>query len=257
MTDVKVDRVPSGIPGLDKLVEGGLEKNSVTLIKGGTGSGKTIFSLQFLFEGCQEYGEPAVFISFAESKRSVYTTALRFGWEIDKLEKKGSFAFIKQSPHEVERILKEGGGTIKDTIDSVGAQRIVIDSLTAYSMMFKTGYELSEGVLELMDLVKSWNCTAIVTDEDPTDVHRIESGRLGFLSDGLLHLYYIRKDPGKFRALEIIKMRHTNHSDRIHLFKIEKQGIKVYPETGIFGMAEERPIMASEEPKHVKPTKKK
>ena len=230
----EIERTATGITGFDKLIEGGLEKNSVVLVKGGTGSGKTVFSLQFVYNGCTKYDEPGVFISFAESKKSIYTTAKRFGWDMEKLEKDGTFAFIKQSPHEVERILKEGGGTIKDTVDSVGAKRIAIDSLTAYSMMFRTNYEISEGVLELMEMLKSWNCTAVVTDEETIDIHQMQGGRLVFLSDGLIHMYYIRKEYGKFRAMEIIKMRHTAHSDRISLFTIAKQGMAVSSEAGIF-----------------------
>src|SRR3989344_660033 len=234
-----IERVSTGIPGFDQLIEGGLEKGSVTMLRGGTGSGKTIFSLQFLYEGCIRSKEPGIFISIAESQESLYTTGKRFGWDFTRHEKEGKFAFIKQSPHEVERILKEGGGSIKDTIDSVKAKRIVIDSLTAYSMMFKTTYEVNEGVLELMDMLKGWGCTTLVTDEEDIDVRRIESSRLGFLSDGLVHLYYVRKDHGKFRAVEIIKTRHTQHSDRMYLFKIGKSGVQVFPEMGIFSSTKE------------------
>lgn len=230
-----VERVSSCVPGFDKLIEGGLEKNSITLLKGGSGSGKTIFSLQFLYQGYAQAEESGAFISFNESKNSIFTTAKLFGWDLSQLERNGSLAFIRYSPHEVERLIKEGGGTLRDTIDSVSAKRVVVDSLTAYTLLFKTSYELNEGVLSFMELLKSWNCTVLVTEEEEVDPHRVKSGRLGFLSDGLVHFYHPLKDRGKFRAIEVIKMRHTNHSDRMHMFRISDDGITVSGEQPIKG----------------------
>jgi KaiC/GvpD/RAD55 family RecA-like ATPase len=223
-------RVPTGIKGLDDIMGKGFETNSVNLIRGGTGTGKTIFCLQFLYNGAKKYDEPGVYISFSEPKESIYDTASGVGCDLEELEKKGKFAFIKHSPHEVERILKEGGGTLRDTIDDLKAKRLVIDSLTAYALFFENPYRASEGILGLFDILKGWDITSIVTDEKEVDLQSLESGRLGFLSDSIIHMYYLRTDSVRVRGLEIVKMRHTSHSDRILPFRIEKNGIVVYPD---------------------------
>ncbi|MFH1784845.1 MAG: ATPase domain-containing protein [Candidatus Micrarchaeota archaeon] len=230
----KSDRVPTCIPGFDELIANGLEKNSITVLKGGAGSGKTILSLQYLHGGCTKHDEGGVFISFLESKDSVYTTAKKFGWDFEKLEKDKLFRFIKYTPHEIQKIVKDGGGSLRDTIEALEAKRIVVDSLTAYGLVFKTDYETNEGVMNFMSLLKSCNCTTLVTEECEANPNEIESGRLSFLSDGLVKLYHLRKEYGKYRALEVVKMRHTDHSDRMHMFDISGKGIVIREQSGIF-----------------------
>lgn len=220
------EKVPTGIPGLDEVMGGGFERNSVNVIRGGTGTGKTIFCLQFLYNGVMKYKEPGIYLSFAEQEKSVMRTAKSINCD---LEAGNDFAFIRHSPHEVDRILKEGGGTIRDMIDSIGAKRLVIDSLTAYSLFFDSAYRRNEGVLALMDILKSWNVTTLVTDEADVDLRTLEAGRLGFLSDSLLHMYYLRTDSVRVRGIEIVKMRHTPHAAKVLPFKIENKGIVVYP----------------------------
>ena len=234
VSDKKYERIPTGITGFDDIIGGGLRKNSTILIRGGTGVGKTIFSLQYIYEGASKYNQSGMFISFSESEEAIYETGEQFGWNIEALEKKGKFSFVRYSPYEIEKILAEGGGTIKDTLDSIKAERIVIDSLTAYSLLFKTPYEMTDGVVQLFDMLKSWNCTTMVTDEQDISFGDVQTGRLGFFTDALIHFYSFRKDLGRYRALEVIKMRHTNHSEKIHPFKIDTNGISIYSELGMF-----------------------
>lgn len=227
----KAERVPTGVPGLDEVIEGGLERRSITLVRGGGGCGKTILSLQFLHTGCTKYDEPGAFISFSESKASIYKTGELFGYDLAKLEEQEKFAFIRHSPHEVDRILKEGGGTVRDTLESIGAKRLVVDSVTAYSIFFDSPYRENEGVLSLFEILKSWNVTALVTEERDVHLNTIESGRLGFLTDSILHLYHVRTDSSRVRGIEIVKMRHTTHSEKVMPFKIDRKGLVVYPDT--------------------------
>lgn len=229
------DRVASGIPGLDELIQGGFKPNSVTTLRGGTGTGKTMFSLQYLYNGASRYDEAGVFISFGEAQDSVYEIGDDLNWDLHAMEKKGKFAFLRYTPYDIDRILKEGGGNIKDTIDSIRASRVVIDSLTAYSILFESAYKRNQGIVQLFDILKSWQCTVLVTDEQDTTAQSTEAGNLGFLTDGLIHLYHERRESGRFRGIEVIKMRHTAHADSVYLFKMEKGGIRVYPQIGLFG----------------------
>ena len=223
----RIVRVPSGIPGLDSLIEGGFVLNSSVLIRGDTGAAKTLFCLQSLHYGAKFLNEPGVYISFAESKEATYNHGWEFGWDFEGLTRKKMFEVIRFEPHEVVKIMEEGGGLIMDTVESIGAKRIAIDSLTAYEMFFENRYKANQSVLSLFELLKKWEVTAMVTAELPVSLNREASDRLGFLTEGIINLYHARRRTTRVRALEIIKMRDTCHDESVNLFTISKSGLKV------------------------------
>lgn len=227
-------RVNSGIPGLDDVIEGGFEDSSIVLVCGDTGTGKTMFALQFLYNGAAKYGEPGVFITFEESKEMIYRHALNFGWDFEALEKKGLFRFIKYHPHQVLKIMQEGGGIIRDVIDEIGAKRLVVDSLTSYGLLFETRYKMRESFLELFDMLRDWGCTSVVTSEIMVTPQERVSAGIEFLTDAVIMLYHPRQDGARTRALEILKMRGTTYVDRIFPLLIEKGGISIYPQRKVF-----------------------
>jgi len=104
------DRLPSGITGLDKIMEGGFKRNSTNLVGGGAGSGKSIFAMQFLINGIDKYNEPGIYISFEEDKKKVIDEFDGFGWELAKKVKDGKLMILNYSPQQVERIVAYGGG---------------------------------------------------------------------------------------------------------------------------------------------------
>jgi len=222
-----VERMPSGIPGLDGMICGGFVKNSTSLVRGGTGSGKTLLCLQFLYNGIMDYDEPGVYLSFAESDSMVYRHGRMFSWDLEALASRNRFAVVRYQPHEIVKIIDEGGGVIRDTVESMGAKRWVIDSLTAYEMLFENQYRANESVLSLLEILRKWKTTSLVTSESPISPTKEGRGRLGFLSDGIRHLYYTRKGIHRQRAIEIVKMRDTGHSDEVRLFQLDKSGIRV------------------------------
>lgn len=231
---VDPNRVPTGIPGFDGLIEGGLERNGVILIGGDSGAGKTIFCLQYLYNGITKYNEPGVFLSFAEPREAIIAHGRRFGWDFEKLEKEKKFVFIRYEPHEVANIVKEGGGLIRDTIDDIGARRIVVDSVTAYSMFFKTSYEASESLLSLFELVRGWHCTTLLISEELVSLEKARTDRTEFLADGIIYLYHFRRGDVRTRAVEVLKMRDTNITEKLCPFRIVEDGLVVFPDTGIF-----------------------
>ena len=227
INDSGLVRVPSGIPGLDDMINGGFVKNSTALIRGGTGSGKTLLCLQYLFYGATKYDEPGVYLSFAESEKVIYQHSKLFNWNLEGLTAQNKFAVIRYQPHEIVKIIEEGGGVIRDTVESMGAKRLVIDSLTAYEMMFGNQYRANQSILAILEILRKWNTTSLVTSESPIKPTMIGRGRLGFLTDSILHLYYMRTGPHRSRAVEVVKMRDTNHSDEVRLFELSKNGIEV------------------------------
>lgn len=223
----KIERTKTGIYNLDKLSSGGFVKNSTVLVRGDTGTGKTTFCLQYLYRGAKDYGEPGVFISFSESIRAIHQHGIAYNWDLDDLIRKNELVVLRYEPHEVVNIMDQGGGSLRDTVESLGAKRLVIDSLTAYEMVFETPYQANKSILSLFEMLTKWDSTTLVTSEYPVSPQHESGGRLGFLTDGILNLYNIRKRSQRIRALEILKMRDTDHDNKVNLFKISKNGIVV------------------------------
>jgi len=221
------ERVKTGIPGLDSLIQGGFERNNSIVIKGASGVGKTIIALQYLYEGAANYGEPGLYLSFAESKEAIYKHAWMFGWDLEGLEREKKFVFARYEPHEIKDIISSGGGSIRDLIESNGIKRLVIDSLSAYMLLFENEYEANRSVLELFEMLHGLNCTTLVTSEDPLTPSSAPSGRMGFLTDGIIHLYNIRKGQKRMLAIEVVKMRNTRHVTEICTLEITKRGIVI------------------------------
>jgi len=93
-----IERISSGIPGLDTLLRGGLPKGRIFLVIGNSGAGKTIFGMQFLYNGAVEHGEPGLYISLKENATHLKEEMLELGWDVEELESKGLLAIIDASP---------------------------------------------------------------------------------------------------------------------------------------------------------------
>ncbi|MBU1976111.1 MAG: AAA family ATPase [Nanoarchaeota archaeon] len=233
MTD-PIERIPSGIPRLDAVIEGGFEKNSAILLSGSGGTGKTIFALQFLMEGIKS-NETGVYISFEESKEKFYRHMLSFGWDLEDFERKGLFVFIKYEPDKIAQIVRNRGKDIGESIKSLNAKRIVIDSLSAYTALFEKEADQRTMLVNLFGMIESWGCTTIVTAEEDQDPLKYRSSVMGFMADAIILLYVIIKDDKTMtRALQVSKMRGTKHLFGIFPFFIDQKGIDAYPDQVLF-----------------------
>ncbi|MBT4192099.1 MAG: AAA family ATPase [Candidatus Diapherotrites archaeon] len=235
-TRTEKSRVATGIKGFDNLIEGGFEKDSTVLLVGSAGTGKTLFSMQFLYEGATKFDEKCVFISFEEEKSSLYKHALQFGWDFEKLERENKFKLLFFKPHQVTKILEEGGGQIREALMEIGAKRVVVDSITSYALLFTDEYKRREKVLEFFNLLEKWGVTSIVIAENSPQVIEKEEGSLGFISDAVISMYYQHDEEKGIRihSLEILKMRGTRHTNKLCAFNFEEEGIVVYPDVEVF-----------------------
>lgn len=221
----KEDRVATGIPNFDNLIEGGFEKNSTNLIVGSSGSGKTIFSTQFLVDGMKN-NEKCLYVTFEEKKSEFYTNMKKFGWNLEEYEKKGIFTFLEYAPEKVKLMLEEGGGAIENTIIKNKISRIVIDSITSFALLFDKELDKREAALALFSMISKWNCTSLLTYEgDPIKEDAIDHRAMEFESDSIILLYGLRQKAERQSFLEVLKMRGTKHSKNIYKFDIGKSGI--------------------------------
>ncbi len=234
MAESPPKRVKTAIPGLDKLIGGGLLRNSVTILEGGPGSGKSIFCMQFLVKGIKKHNEPGIYISFEETPERILSDMEPFNWKLKELMAAGSLQIVHYEPEQINKVLVTGGGTIRDLIDTTKARRLVIDSLSAFSLMFSEDLEQRKGMFSLFEALRKWDCTSLVTVECEPEREGRSGLALEFEADAVILLYNQRRGNLRERSLEILKMRGTNHTNKILPLKIDKDGVTVYPKESVF-----------------------
>jgi len=227
---VKIERVESGIPGLDKLIEGGFVKGSVNLIAGATGTGKSIFGCQFILHGLKK-GENGVYICLEQSVEDLLSDVSKFGW--DKEFKK----YMEQERLKLESVLptniKKLGELIFDRVERIDAERLVVDSITVAAMGWEETSDISKIRRELFDFIqnlKKRGVTSLLIAEIPETEPKALSkfGFEEFVVDGVIVLHYLEYTAGSTpRSLVIRKMRRTNHGVDIYPIEITDKGMVV------------------------------
>lgn len=222
-----IERVPSGVKNFDRLIEGGFEKNSTNLVVGGSGSGKSIFGVQFLVEGILR-GEKCLLVTLEEKKDAFYKNMYELGFDLEKYEREGKFFFVEYTPEKVKRMLEEGGGQIETIVLSKKINRVVIDSATSFILLFEKELEKKEAALSLFNILKGWNCTSLLISEENPSFESSSSRVLDLEADAIVLLYFQEGKSERERYLEVLKMRGTNHSLRVYQYDIITGGISVH-----------------------------
>jgi KaiC/GvpD/RAD55 family RecA-like ATPase len=227
----KVQRVKTGIKGLDELMEGGVPEKSLILLTGTTGTGKSIFAMEFLVEGAIN-NEPGVYISLQESMEETMNQMRFFGWPVDKLVEDGKLLIVQPELYNFDALLT----AIEDAIDKVNAKRLVIDSISIIGMYFEKKFKIRKSLLEIAQLLKKMDCTCIAISEiGEGEVELSPFGIEEYIADAVIILYYAKKGSAFIRAMTIRKMRATKHSTKIHPIEIRRsEGIVVYPTEEVF-----------------------
>ena len=228
------NRVPTGIPGLDEVMSGGFRRNTAILVVGGAGSGKTIFAMQSLVNGIDMCNESGVYISFEQTEKEILEDMKDFNWNLEDKIKKKKLVILNYTPEQVEKVLKAGGGTARDVIESIKAKRVFIDSLTAFTLLHDNALAQRKACISLFKAIKKWNCTALLLAEYEQSPDAHKSTIEEFEVDGVIILYNIRTGDARQRALEIFKMRGMQHSAKIFPMAISNEGIKIYPKETVF-----------------------
>ncbi len=236
-----MNRIATGIPGFDDLIEGGLPERRSFLISGGTGTGKTIFALQFLVNGALQ-GEPGVYLTLDERPELIREDMLRFGWNIRQLEDQGLLKIVDGTiakigiPSDEEFSLPATGFDldkllleIMRTIKKIKAKRVVIDSIPALGMNFKSEHDIRKAILKIVYLLARAGVTTLLTTEVSEGSKQF--GKYGveeFVSDGVIVLHYMGIGTQSNRTLHIRKMRATKHSEDLHPIEITDSGLKIH-----------------------------
>jgi len=199
-----VMKVKTGIDGFDEIAPG-LPRGGIVIVSGSPGTGKTSFAASFIYNGVVKYGEPGVYASLIEDEGRFYEYMQGFGYDFKELEEKGLFRYIA-----LPTLLQEGVSAsislVLEIVESIKARRLVIDSYTALSQMFRSQAEARAFLHTLISrIVKQLECTTILIKEEQAE--KKEYGFEDFVADAVIHLKTGRLEDKLIRELTIVKLR--------------------------------------------------
>lgn len=240
-----LEKVPSGIRGLDDITDGGLPLGRTTLVTGGPGCGKTLFGLEFLCCGAVKYGDPGVFVSFEESSEELTKNVASLGRDLNELvaAKKIVLDHVQIERSEIEETgeydLDGLFIRLESAIDSIGAKRVVLDTLeTLFSGLSNTLIVRAE-LRRLFRWLKTKGVTTIITGErGDTEVSKYSLEE--FVADCVIVLDHRVESQVTTRRLRVIKYRGSTHGTNEYPFLIDRSGISVLPVTSL-GLTHEAP----------------
>jgi len=222
---MKKVRMKTGIPGIDELIGGGLIPNSLTLLTGTTGTGKTIMSSHFIYSGVKDFNENGAYISFEEPIDNIKENCLDFGWDFESLEKKDKVIFARYDPFHVEDIYE----LIETNIKKIDAKRVVIDSISALGLYVRDIPDIRRMVFNISLLRRKLGCTSFLISETlPQQGSLSRFGVEEFVTDNVIVLYYTRTGSQFSRSMAVWKMRGTEHSNKVHPYLISSKGVTVF-----------------------------
>src|SRR5215831_12896193 len=233
----RLPKVSTGIAGFDEITGGGLPKGRPTLVCGGPGCGKTLFSLQFLISGA-ENGEPGVFVAFEETRDDLIKNVRSLGYDLESFVKRKKIAieYIRIERAEIEETgeydLEALFIRLSGAIQMTGAKRMVIDSVEAlFAGLAKAGVLRSE-LRRLFVWLKERGITAIITGEKGINT-LTRQGLEEYVSDCVIALDHRVSGQISTRRLRIVKYRGTAHGTNEYPFLIDREGIVVLPITSL------------------------
>lgn len=225
-----IGRESTGIPGLDEALKGGFPKNSVVFLTGTPGAGKTTFSLQFLADGAKK-GEKGLYFTLEESPEDIISQFTLYDPKLKEYIDNGLIKIVTIPLVDYDS-MKE---VVSSELDAMGAQRLIIDSITYLQMFFSDIMSIRKAIIELSSIIKARNCTAIFIGEMPYGENKLSAfGVEEFASDGVIALYMVERQSSFIRALRIIKMRSTDHLTKYIPLDIKSTGIVIYPSAELF-----------------------
>ena len=222
-----MERVATGIAGLDEMLNGGIPAGRHIALYGGPGSGKTSFGFEYLYRGAKA-GEAGLYITMEETPEDIVDNmknTFPMLSDVSQLVSAKKLEFIKPDKLELESV----ASLLEDRITSNDVKRAVIDSSTMIRLSFATDIEYRQTLFEFLSLLRNLDVTTVTTVEANTS--KREEMRYDiehFTMDGIINLYNLDREDRRIRALEIFKMRGTDHSRDLVPFKVTPNGIKVY-----------------------------
>jgi len=250
-----MQKMKTGIDGLDPLIGGGVPVDSVVLVSGSPGTGKTIFALQFLAQGCLKFNQKGLYVSFEEREEKIRDQAIQFGWDFRKLEKDGMLRVMNISSLTLGQIFTE----LKRAIEKTKPRRLVIDSITYMALSAAArrrvvdlenvpedelvagsgstqssassewyGLSVRKMLIDLVKLLEEKNICTILTSEVSKNSEWYSRDTLSeFACDGIIQMKATSIGSEMQRTMEIVKMRNTSIKGGIYDFEFTPGGLLI------------------------------
>ncbi|PZV19760.1 MAG: circadian clock protein KaiC [Leptolyngbya sp.] len=233
---VGVRKIRTMIEGLDDISHGGIPAGRSTLVSGTSGTGKTLFAVQFIYNGITEFDEPGVFVTFEESPEDIIQNAYSFGWDLQRLVDDGKLFILDASPDpegqdvvgnfDLSALIER----IQYAIRKYKAKRVSIDSVTAVFQQYDAASVVRREIFRLVARLKLIGVTTIMTTERLDEYGPV--ARFGveeFVSDNVVIVRNALEGERRRRTIEILKLRGTTHMKGEYPFTITNDGINIFP----------------------------
>lgn len=224
---MKLQRVKTGIPGLDKILQGGLIPNRVYLVGGTPGAGKTTFGVQFLVQGTR-VGERGMYVSLVEDPKNIIHDLNSFNFGLVELVNEGKIIFL-----DFGKNLKEGLDfptvmqlftKIKDIVALKNIKRLVVDSISAVRFASADPFYEKKQLAEFVRSLEGLGCTTLLLSE-MSDPNKFAPEH--FLTHGVIFLHNFLSKGEMVRAVQILKMRGTKHDCNLRRLVFTENGLEV------------------------------
>ncbi|MCY7323515.1 MAG: circadian clock protein KaiC [Phormidesmis sp. CAN_BIN36] len=230
-----IQKIRTLIEGFDDISHGGLPVGRTTLISGTSGTGKTLFASQFLYNGITQFDEPGIFVTFEESPADIIKNALSFGWNLQKFIDEGKLFILDASPDpEGQEVV--GNFDLSALIERIQyairkykARRVSIDSITAVFQQYEAAGVVRREIFRLVARLKQVGVTTIITTERVDEYGPV--ARFGveeFVSDNVVIVRNVLEGERRRRTVEVLKLRGTTHMKGEYPFTITDRGVNIF-----------------------------
>lgn len=229
------ERMKVGSIGLDDMLGGGLIPGSICAIIGTYGTGKTMFSLQFIWEGLKR-GEHIIYISLEEREERILEYMVQKGWDVKPFLNKSLFV-IKLDPTDFNLANNRIKNELPRLIKQVNARRVVIDPISLFEDLFDADSVRRQEMFRFVEGMRDQKCTIVMTSEtDKDNPFASRHALIEYLADTVILLRYVRPSDltDVSLALEVVKMRMSAHSREIKPYEIQQDQVLVYSGSKVF-----------------------
>ncbi|HYD53872.1 MAG TPA: circadian clock protein KaiC [Gemmatimonadaceae bacterium] len=229
-------RVSSGVPALDAMCGGGFFRDSITLVSGATGTGKTLLVTQFLGGGKRRTDERSLLFAFEESRDQLLRNAAAWGLDFETMEKRGRLRIVNTYPHAMP--MEDHLVRMRDIIAEFRPTRVALDSLSALERVFSLR-SFREFVISLTSELKRDEITGLFTSTTPNLLGggSVTEKHISTLTDAIILLRYVETFGSMRRSIAVLKMRGSAHDHDIHEYTIEADGMRIgAPFRGVTGI---------------------
>ncbi len=232
---MNIPRFAFGIKGLDEMLSGGLIEGTVSSIIGAYGTGKTNFAQHFIWQGLV-LGQSGLYITLEERTSRIVSYMENKGWDVSQYLD-STFTIVNLDPSDFNLAINSVKNELPTLIKKIGAHRVVIDPISLFEDLFHDDATRRREMMRFLESLRDLNCTSLLISEaDKANPFASKYNLIEYLSDTVILLKYARgaEVSDVHLALEVVKMRMSQHSRQVKPFEIHQDSVTVYTEATVF-----------------------